>query len=125
MCGGLSAPVDGGNEMEERRMEGTCVSCNARFQIAAGQLDDYTECPHCGESANVTTICPHCRRGVTMNGRTIERAFPCPNCGDEISGDTLKTEDGSSMVVKIIDQPGMDEIAAAMLAMQKQRDEEE
>jgi phage terminase large subunit GpA-like protein len=106
--------------MPEKNIQGSCNSCGSRFPIPIDELEDYMECPKCGEAANITAVCPHCGQNIGTNGRTIGCSCPCPSCEREFIWNTVKAVDGTSMIVSMTRRVEMHDIASAISIMQQQ-----
>jgi len=106
--------------MSKKSIQGSCISCKSNFPIPIDELEDYMQCPKCGEDAGITAVCPHCGQNIGTNGRTIGCSYPCPSCKCEVIWNTVKATDGTSMVVSMTGRVEIQDIASALSIMQKQ-----
>lgn len=106
--------------MSGKSIQGSCISCGSNFPIPIDELEDYMQCPKCGEDANITAVCPHCEQNIGTNGRTIGCSCPCPSCEGEFIWNIVKATDGTSMVVSMTGRIEMYDIASAVSIMQKE-----
>lgn len=105
--------------MNEKEIQGSCISCKSQFAIPVSELQNYMICPVCGSDANITVICPHCRQGIFTNGRTLSCSIPCPECNKEFIWNTVKSTDGTPMVVSMTGRLELHDMASLLSIMQE------
>ena len=104
---------------KSQELQGSCDSCKSHFPISINKIEDYMECPNCGEEATIMAICPHCGHYIMTNGGTISCSIPCPDCEREFIWNTFKATDGTPMVVSMTGRLELHDIASAIPMMQQ------
>lgn len=102
-----------------QEIQGECTSCNLKFAIPVMELKDYNPCPNCGNDANITVFCPHCGEGITTGGSTISCLVPCPVCNKDFIWNTVKSTDGTPMVVSMTGRLELHDLASIINIMQE------
>lgn len=105
--------------MTEKEIQGSCISCKSQFAIPVSELQDDMTCPVCGSDANISVICPHCGQEIYTNGRTLSCSIPCPKCNKDFIWNTVKSTDGTPMVVSMTGRLEMHDMASLLGIMQE------
>lgn len=105
--------------MKEKEIQGSCISCDSQFAIPVSELKDYMACPVCGNEADITVICPHCDKGILTNGRALSCSVPCPECNKDFIWNTVKSTDGTPMVVSMTGRFELHDMASMLSIMRE------
>ena len=110
--------------MDQREIQGSCISCKSRFAIPVSELKDYMTCPECGSDADITVICPHCHEEILTNGLGLGIIAPC-FCGKDFIWNTVKSTDGTPMVVSMTGRLEIHDMASILNIMQENLEKNE